>query len=186
MNRLNFPGRLLVLSIAALLTACATSHTIHSQVDPGANFAAYKTFGFFDEVMGQQDPYATFLDQHLKNAIANELQLRGYQRDKNPDLLVNYHVQAKNQVKVTQTAQPAGYYGYRRGYYAWGAGTAYSTSVQTYREGTLNIDIVDAAARKMLWEGIAIGRISESMREDPKAAVDDAVNQIFVEFPGRR
>jgi hypothetical protein len=181
-------GHLSVLSLtAALLVACAASGpTIRSQVDPSANFSAYQTFGFFDEMPGQQALYASFVDQYIKEAIVREMYARGYRQEANPQLLVNFHRQSKDKVKVTQTAAPAGYYGYRRSFYAWGAGTTVTTDVDSYREGTLNIDVVDAAARKLLWEGIAIARISEKIRENPKPTIDGAVNEMFAEFPGRR
>ena len=180
-------GRLLILLLlGALLAACESGPTIRSQTDPGANFSAYQTYGFFDEMPGQQALYPSFVDQYIKEAATREMEAHGYRKDTNPQLLVNYHRQSKDKVQVTQTAAPAGYYGYRRGFYAWGAGTVVTTDVDTYREGTLIIDVVDAAGRKLLWEGIAVARVSEKMRENPKPVIDGAVNEMFAEFPGRR
>lgn len=180
-------GRFLILSLlAASLTACESGPTIRSQTDPGADFSAYQTYGFFDEMPGQQKLYPSFVDQYIKEAIIREMQARGYRKEASPQLLLNYHRQSSEKVQVTQTAAPAGYYGYRRGFYAWGAGTVVTTDVDTYREGTLIIDVVDAAASKLLWEGIAIARISEKIRENPKPVIDGAVMEMFAEFPGRR
>jgi hypothetical protein len=182
-----FSFRLLLPMAAALLTACAASGpTIRSQTDPGANLGAYQTFGFFDEQPGKQAPYQSFVDKHIKDAIVREMQARGYRREANGQLLINYHRQRKDKVKVTQTAEPMGYYGYRSGFYGWGGSTAVTTNVQNYREGTLLIDIVDGAAKKLLWESVAVGRVTEKMLENPEAVIDDAVKQMFLEFPGRR
>jgi hypothetical protein len=181
-----FSFRTLLPMAAALLTACAApAPTIRSQSDPGANLSAYQTFGFFDELPGQQAPYQSFVDKHIKDAIAREMQARGYRREVNGQLLVNYHRQRKDKVKVTQTAEPMGYYGYRSGFYGWG-GTAVTTNVQNYREGTLLIDVVDGAAKKLLWNSVAVGRVTEKMLDNPQAVIDDAVKQMFLEFPGRR
>lgn len=172
--------------VAALVAACAASGpTIRSQAEPGVNFGAYETFGFFDELPGQQAPYQSFVDQHIKDAIATEMQARGYRREVNGQLLINYHRQRTDKVKVTQTAEPVGFYGYRRGFYAWG-GTAVTTDVQNYREGTLLIDVVDGAAKKLLWESVAVGRVTDDVLNNPEAAIDAAVKQMFAEFPGRR
>jgi hypothetical protein len=180
-------SRCLAPFVAALLTACATpAPTVRSQTDPGANLNAYQTFGFFDELPGQQAPYDSFVDQHIKVAIATEMQSRGYRREVNGQLLINYHRQRTDKVKVTQTAVPTGFYGYRRGFYTWGAGTAVTTDVQNYREGTLIIDVVDGAAKKLLWESVAVGRITQDVLDNPEAAIDAAVKQMFTEFPGRR
>lgn len=186
MNRTSATFRILIPVAAALLAACAApTPTIRSQTEPGTNFSAYQTFGFFDELPGQQAPYESFVDKHIKDAIATEMQARGYRREVNGQLLINYHRQRTDKVKVTQTTAPTGFYGYRRGFYTWG-GAAVTTDVQNYREGTLIIDVVDGAAKKLLWESVAVGRVTEDMLENPEAVIDSAVKQMFLEFPGRR
>lgn len=178
-------SRCLVPFVAALLAACATpAPTVRSQTDPGANLGAYQTFGFFDELPGQQALYASFVDQHIKDAIVTEMQARGYRREVNGQLLINFHRQSSEKVKVTQTAVPTGFYGYRRGFYTGGA--AVTTDVQKYREGTLIIDVVDGAAKKLLWESVAVGRVTQDVLNNPEAVIDAAVKQMFTEFPGRR
>lgn len=187
MTRLHAGTRCLALLTAVLLAACAApTPTIRSQADPGANLSAYQTFGYFDELPGQQAPYTSFVDQHIKDAITTEMQARGYRKEVNGQLLINFHRQSSEKVKVTQTAVPTGFYGYRRGFYTWGAGAAVTTDVQNYREGTLIIDIVDGAAKKLLWESVAVGRITQDVLDNPKGAIDAAVKQMFAEFPGRR
>ncbi len=53
-----------------------------------------------------------------------------------------------------------GYYGYRYGLYnAWPMYDEDRTV--TYKVGTLNIDIVDAEKKQLVWEGVAEGRVSE-------------------------
>ena len=189
MNPARTLGRFSVLLLATVLTACASGPAIRSHSDPGANFSAYQTFGFFDELTGQQPPYSSFVNQHIKDAIANEMQSRGYRREANPELMINFHLVSQNQVSVTQTAAPPmGYYGYRRGCYGWGVGvgTMYETNVDSYKEGTLNIDIADVAAKKLLWEGIAVDRITDKALKNPRPVIEEAVQQMFVEFPGHR
>lgn len=179
--------RCLVPLAAVLLTACAApTPTIRSQTDPGANLSAYHTFGFFDELPGQQAPYTSFVDQQIKDAITTEMQARGYRKEVSGQLLINFHRQSSEKVKVTQTAAPVGFYGYRRGFYTWGAGAAVTTDVQNYREGTLIVDVVDGAAKKLLWESVAVGRVTQKMLDNPKPAIDEAVKQMFTEFPGHR
>lgn len=185
MNQTRAVYRLLLPFTTALLAACAApTPTIRSQTDPGANLGAYQTFGYFDELPGQQTAYDSFVDQHIKNAITREMEARGYRKEVNGQLLINFHRQSKDKVKVTQTPVAGGFYGYRRGFYNWGAG-ATSTDVQSYREGTLLIDVVDGAAKKLLWQSVAIGRVTDEVLKNPQAAIDAAVKQMFLEFPGR-
>lgn len=168
--------------LLALMAACASTPTIRSNVDPAANFSAYRTFGFLDEVSDSKTSYDSMTQRYLKNAVANEMQARGLQRSDNPDLLVNIHVQSKDKVRVSQTPTGyAGYYGYRGAAYGWGTGV--STTVDNYTEGTLNVDVVDRASRKLVWEGIAVGRISEKARDNPQPAIDAVVKQVFERYP---
>jgi hypothetical protein len=168
------------LAAAALLAACASKPTIRSNADPTADYSGYRTFGFFDEQDARATVYQSFSTKYLKDAISREMQARGFSKGDTPDLLINIHVQTQDKVKVTSS--PSGYYGYRGGYYGWGAGVS-STTVDDYTEGTLNIDVVDRAAGKLVWEGIAIGRISERARDNPQPAIDAVVKQVFERFP---
>ncbi|MDP9198321.1 MAG: DUF4136 domain-containing protein [Pseudomonadota bacterium] len=187
MSRIRSSRALFLPLLAGLVVACAApTPVIRSQTDPGANLGNYQTFGYFDELPDQQAPYDSFVDQHIKNAITREMEARGYRKEVNGQLLVNFHRQSKDKVKVTQTSVPTGYYGYRRGFYTWGAGPAMQTDVQNYREGTLIIDVVDLGAKKLLWQSVAVARITKDMLESPKPHIDSAVTQMFGEFPGRR
>lgn len=172
---------LFLLSAAALLAACASKPTIRSNVDPAADFSSYRTFAFFDEATGRAPDYDSFAARYVKVAIDRELQSRGIQKSSEPQLLVNLHIQTKDKVKVTETPSSYGYYGYRSGLYGWGTGV--STHVDNYTEGTLNVDVVDSAAKRLVWEGIAIGRISDKSRDDPQPAIDAVVKQVFERFP---
>lgn len=165
----------------ALLSACASKPTIRSNTDPAADFSTYETYGFFDEVTGRAPAYESFATRYIKAAIDHEMQLRGFRKRGKPQLLVNVHVQTRDKVQVSETPRPGGYYGYRHGMYGWGAGV--STSVDDYTEGTLNVDIVDSATSRLVWEGIAIGRINDKARNNPEPAINEAVRQVFERFP---
>jgi hypothetical protein len=171
--------------LAVLLVACASKPTIRSNVDPAADFSRYRTFGFFDEATGGKAAYDSFASQYIKNAVVREMQERGLKQAQSPDLLVNVHVQTKDKVRVseTPTGYAGGYYGYRGGMYGWGSGV--STTVDNYTEGTLNIDVIDRATSKLVWEGIAVGRISDKARENPQPAIDAVVKQVFERYPGQ-
>lgn len=179
MSPANTIVRLVCLFIAALIVSCASKPTIRSNVDPAADFSRYQTYGFFDEITGRTAPYDSFINRYIKTALDREMQLRGFQKSKEPQLLVNIHVQAKDKIKVTET--PTGYYGYRYGMYGWGAGV--HTTVDNYTEGTLNVDIIERANSRLIWEGIAVGRVKDKSIEDPQGAIDAVVKQVFEKFP---
>ncbi len=81
-----------------------------------------------------------------------------------------------------------GYYGYRGGMYdpwgGWGYGT--STHVSQYTEGTVNVDMVDIDNKRMVWEGIAIGRVNEKKQnENLRQDIMDGVAEMFENYPFR-
>jgi len=111
------------------------------------------------------------------------MEARGYRyAGTDPDLLLNFNASLTQQTRVRSDPY-AGYYGYRRGYY--GGWPGYATTVDQYEQGTLNIDVVDARSKRLVWEGVAVGRVSDKARENREAAIDAAVVQIFQKYPYR-
>jgi len=174
----------------ALITACASTTNIKSDYDHSVNFSKYKTYGYYSP-MGIENPnYSSLLGQMFRDAIDAQMLTRGYIKSDNPDLLFNVSARLEDKTKVTTTSNPAmyggGYYGYRGGMYApWGGyGYATTTNVSQYTEGTVNIDMVDPKLKRMLWEGVAIGRVKEknkNLRED----IMTGVAEMFKDYPFR-
>ena len=174
----------LLSACTLVVAACASGPDIRTTVNPAVDFANYSTFAFFDPLGTDRGEYASLLSQTLKSATRRELESRGYRYDpSSPDLLVNFGAQLAEKTQVTQTPTMGygGYYGYRGAFY--GGWPAYQTDVRQYTEGTLNIDLVDAARRELVWEGVAVGRVSEKVLEDREAAINAAVTEIFSRFP---
>ena len=181
---------ILVLITFALMTACASSTKIHSDYDHSVDFSQYKTYGYYSP-MGIENPnYSSLLGQMFRDAIDTQMKQRGYVESSNPDVLFNVSARMEDKTRVTTTSDPmmhgGGYYGYRGGMYdPWGGyGYGTSTHVSQYTQGTVNIDMVDPRMKRMLWEGVAIGRVNEkndNLRED----VMTGVAEMFAGYPFR-
>jgi hypothetical protein len=81
-----------------------------------------------------------------------------------------------------------GYYGYRRGFYDpwYGYGYGTTTHVSTYTEGTVNVDMVDRVQKRMVWEGVAVGRVNEKKTgEERRQAIYNGITEMFAGFPFR-
>lgn len=174
------------LLLAALVAGCASGPSIYVNADPAANFAGYRTYNFMNPLGTDRPGYSSVLSEYLRTAASRELEARGYTKSDNPDLLVNFNVQTKEKIQSsTMPAGPAygGYYGYRSGYYGvWGG---YETTVTQYTEGTLTVDVVDAARKQLAWDGTAVGRVREEARKNLQPAIDKVMTQIFAKFPSR-
>jgi Domain of unknown function (DUF4136) len=182
-------GMLLGIVVFAVLQGCASGPTIRADGNPDLDFSKYRTFAFFNPLATDKGQYASILTTRLKQATRRELEARGYVYDEaHPDLLVNFFANKQEKQYVSSTPSATPYFGYRAGYYdPWaGWGATYGTpDVQTYykTEGTLTIDLVDAAVRQLAWQGSASGTITDKVRENVGAAVDAVVPKIFAKYP---
>ena len=52
-----------------------------------------------------------------------------------------------------------------------------------YKQGTANIDVVDAAKKQLVWEGVAEGKITDEMMKNPQATIDGVITDMFAEYP---
>lgn len=173
--------------LAVLVAGCAPRFKVSTNADPTASFASYRTYAFAKPLGTDRPDYSSLLSEYLRTAVSRELEARGYRlTDGTPDLLVNFNVQTKD--KINATSVPAGpvyggYYGYRSGYYGtWGG---YQTQVTQYTQGTLTIDVVDAARKQLVWDGTVVGRIREEDRQNLQAVVNQVVTDIFAQYPYR-
>lgn len=191
-STLKYLSRLVLLSAAALLiTGCASKPTIETDYDHTIDFSQYRTYGFFNP-MGIENPnYSSIYGSIFRDAISKEMESRGYTQSANPDLLINVSGRLQDKTKVTTTSDPymaGGYYGYRRGAYgAWGGyGYGTTTHVSNYTEGTVNVDMVDRAQKRMVWEGVAVGRIDENTtNEERRTNIYTGIQEMFAGYPFR-
>jgi hypothetical protein len=178
---------LLLLACAVVLSACESGPKVRSDFDRSANFASYHTYGFVSPLGTDRQGNSTILSGHFKSAISREMEARGYRLDTvKPDLLVNVNVSTRQQTDIQSTPSASmGYYGYRGGMY--GGWPMYSNDVTTthYRVGTGNIDVVDAARKQLVWEGVAEARLTDKMVNNPGPAIDKVVAEIYLKYPAQ-
>jgi hypothetical protein len=176
-------GKASLMLAVAFLAACSTAPTVRSERDRGVDFSAYRTFGFFDVTGTDRAGYETLVTRTLKASTRREMEARGYRyAESGGELLVNFNAQLADRVEITPKPMPvpaSGYYGYRS-YVTW---WDYGVIVDQYKEGTLNIDVVDARQQRLVWEGVAIGRVTDKAYRDREQAIDKAVVEIFKAYP---
>ena len=176
-----------VLLVAAGASGCA-GDPIRSDYDPTADFSQYNTYNFFADAGPEDTNYQSFFSQYMVAAITREMEMRGYTKSNDPDLLVNFNAILQEKTDVRTTPAPSyggGYYGYRGGFYdPWGGyGYGTETHVSQYTEGTFNIDLVDARKKKLVWEAVGSGRISQKMLEELEERVNAGVPKFFAKYP---
>ncbi len=165
------------------LSACSPYRVVRSQTYlPLETAQAFKTYNFVPN-----DPIDAFptsvTSQQIKSiqeAIARQLEARGFRRAESPDLLVNVGLTVAEQVQTRETniRDAPRYIGQRR--YSWR-----SEAIETnrYDEGTLSVDVVDARQQKLFWEG-AVSSVLTKRSVRPEA-IEEAVEKLFGKFPMR-
>jgi len=190
------PGRhpfaLALLGAALIAAGCASGPRVRTERDVTVDFSRYRTFAFADPLGTDRAGYQTMVSQYLKAATQRELEAHGLRLvEADPQLLVNFNGKLSEKFRTTTVPSSSitfgyghgGYYGYRTGIYTTWPLYPPETQVQSYTEGTLNIDVIDAGRKQMIWEGVAVGRVTDETMENLKPKIDEAVAAIFANYP---
>jgi hypothetical protein len=180
----------MLAALAVLIAGCATTGAPNTRVDydKAADFSVYRTFGFPKETGTDRGGYSTLVTSYFKSSMTTAMEARGYKySEERPDLLVNFFMNTRERTELRPGPgfSPAfGYYGYRRGLYdPW---PMYDDDrTVTYKVGTINVDIVDAAKKQLIWEGVSEGRMSNEALGNPKVTVNAVVTELMRQYPGK-
>jgi Domain of unknown function (DUF4136) len=182
--------RLLPFALVAsfmTLAGCATPPDVRVSLDRSVDFTKYRTFAFVSPLGTDRGGYQSLVSQHLKAATQREMESRGMRLDAAaPELLINFSGALTDKLRVTTAPAPmmgVGYYGYRGGMYSTWPMYADETVVTPYKEGTLNIDIIDARARQLVWESVVTDSVTQKDLENVQVALDAAVAAAFAKYP---
>jgi len=138
------------------------------QLEPGATILLYT-----DGVVEAMDPGEEQFGEERLAELVETLAPQG------ADALVyvHFHLDSRTQMTTTDYAS-AGWYGWR-----WGGGVA-TTTVSEIPVGTIVIDVVDAAGKKLVWRGW--GKDDVTSRRSPEEAEEYArgvMAKLFENFP---
>jgi len=184
-------GAPVALALALLLAGCATGPSVRVSSDPETSFTAYRTFGFAEPLGTDRNGYRSQVSAALLASTRRQLEARGlvYSADK-PELLVNFNAALAQKMRVSSTPEPmmgvgygVGYYGYRTGLYAPYPVYQDRTTVTEYQEGTLNIDVADAALKRLVWEGVVTQSLDDKAYQNLGPVIETAVTKAFDRFP---
>jgi hypothetical protein len=166
--------------LVASASGCA-SPKVGYDYDHSANFSAYHTYEWMSgkqEATGDRRLDNSLVDARIRTAIGAQLRSKGYTSPVNgsPDFYVAYHVGVKDMMKGSSTQN---YIGDR----VHGTYTTIS-DIQPYKEGTLLVDIVDAASKQLVWQASALAEIDPGMTpEERDERISGIVHAMLSQFP---
>jgi Domain of unknown function (DUF4136) len=178
------------------LSACANLPQVRASYDRSADFTQYKTFAFLSPLATDRDGYQSLISQSLKAATQREMEARGLRIDNSaPQLLINFNAALIDKTRVSKSPvlvsgglgfYGGGFYGYRRGVYTLWPQYVEQTVVFNYKEGTLNIDVIDAARKQLVWEGVVTdSSVTQQEMADLPASLSAAVKAAFASYPAQ-
>ncbi|QTD37430.1 DUF4136 domain-containing protein [Polaribacter batillariae] len=168
-----------VLIFAVILSSCS-SVKVATDYDSKVDFSKYKTFAFYKTGIDKAE--ISDLDKkRILRAIENELELQGFSKSENPDMLVSIFTKSREKVNVSQNNFG---YGFGWGWNPWmWNGMNNNVNVSQYTEGTLFIDFIDKDRKELVWQGVGTGALKMSNREKKEARIKEFVKEIVSRFP---
>ena len=168
---------LVLMGIMLLFAGKLSAQEVKTDYDRTANFAQYKTYSW--EQVKTKDP----LDiDRIKAAISAALSAKGWtQVDSGGEVSVVTIEMTQNQQTLNTFYDGfGGGWGWRRlGGGGFGEAT---TTTETYKVGTLVVDLFDAKTKTLLWRGSASDTLSNNSNKNIKN-LDKGVEKIFKQFP---
>ena len=168
----------LVLLLSLFIFTGCSSVKVYDDYDKNADFTQFKTYAF--QKSGIDKVEISDLDKkRILRAIDEQMALKGFTKSETPDLLVNIFTKEREQVEVSQFNAGWGYgWGYGWNPYMWGG----NTSVSSYVEGTLYIDLIDAKKKELIWQGQGVGVLTQD-REKKEKLITEYVTKILAQYP---
>ncbi|MBS1571949.1 MAG: DUF4136 domain-containing protein [Bacteroidetes bacterium] len=168
---------MLLASVTLGLVSCAPFNVKTDYADT-ANFSQYKSYKLRINDLQLND-----IDKdRVLNELSKQLQSKGLVVSDTPDLIVNVKANHK-QVKDVNVNGGFGMRGWG-GPFGWGVGMN-RTWTNTYNEGALIIDLVDAQNQKLIWQGVGSG-ISVDSPKSKQRQIPEIVAEIMKNYPPQK
>jgi Domain of unknown function (DUF4136) len=167
------------VGIALLFASALFAEQVKTDYDRSADFSQYKTYSWTK--VQTQDPL--WVDR-IKDAVNAALTAKGWtQVDSGGQVAIIAVDMTKNQQTLNTFYDGfGGGWGWRRfGGGMGGFGDA-TTTTETYKVGTLIVDLFDAKTKTLLWRGSASDTLSDKSEKNIKN-LDKGVQKMFDHFP---
>ena len=168
---------LVLMGFVFLFAGNVSAQEVKTDYDRGANFAQYKTYSW--EKVKTKDPL--YVDR-IKASVNAALTAKGWtQVDSGGDVSI-IAIQTTQDQQTLNTFYDGfgGGWGWRR-FGGGGFGEA-TTTTETYRVGTLVVDLFETKTKTLLWRGTSSDTLSNNSDKNIKN-LDKGVEKMFKKFP---
>ena len=183
-------GLVLLTVCLVLAVGCADKPTYEFDYDQAFPFGGYQTYRWYDDDHNSRESQyrrRNSSDQRVRNTANQELVQRGFREAPRgaADFWVNYHV-TKRQTQRVSGQEQGMHGGVGVGTYGKSVSVGYSSgpSVKTYEDGTAVFDVIDIRSGKIVWRGVAEGRLKNKMsKADKEQLTITVVHELLKQFP---
>lgn len=171
-------SNLRILTAATVMLAIAgtaAAQQVKTDYDRSANFDQYKTYSW--QNVNSRDP---LMVDRIKEAVNAQLAAKGWTEVPTGGDAAIVAVETTQNQQTLDTFYNGFGGGWRwRGMGGFGDAT---TTVETYKVGTLVVDVFDAGTKKLVWRGSASDTLSNSSEKNIKE-LDKSAKKMFEHFP---
>jgi hypothetical protein len=163
------------IGVTLVLATVSFAQHVKTDYDHRANFAQYKTYSW--EKVQTQDP---LLVDRIKSAVGSALAAKGWTEVPTGGDVEVFAIETTQDQQTLDTFYN-GFGGGRRwgGFGRFGDAT---TTVETYKVGTLVIDLFEAKTEKLIWRSSSSDTLSDNAEKNTKN-LNKAVDKMFQHFP---
>ncbi|SCX90867.1 protein of unknown function [Nonlabens sp. Hel1_33_55] len=170
-----------IILLLLVMTAMVGCQTVRVSQDYalGTDFNQYKTYAYFKK--GVDEAKISELDKkRILRAIDSEMSARGFSKSETPDILVSIFTDTKERVDVYNNFGWG--FGYGWGWGGFGFNGPFNNNVNRTTEGVLYIDLIDAADKELIWQGVGTASLKSSPEEKVERT-NEMVREILMQFP---
>jgi hypothetical protein len=164
------------VGLVLVVAAVSFAQDVKSDYDHSANFSQYKTFSW--EKVQTKDP---LMVDRIKDAVNSALSAKGWTLVPSGGDVEVFAIETTQDQQTLDTFYNGFGGGRRWGGFGGGFGDA-TTTVDTYKVGTLVVDLFDAKTEKLIWRSSASDTLSSNADKNTKN-LDKGVNKMFQHFP---
>ena len=164
-----------LLAMSLLFGSALPAQQVRTDYDRSANFAQYKTYSW--EQVKTRNPL--YVDR-IKSAVDAALAAKGWNRVESGGDVSIVAIGITREEETLNTFYDGFGGGWRwRGFGGFGEAT---TTIDTYRVGTLIVDLFDTKTKKLLWRGSSSDTLSNNSDKNIKN-LDKGIEKLFKNFP---
>jgi Domain of unknown function (DUF4136) len=164
-------SRITSVAVMLLLASVSFAQHVKTDYDHSANFSQYKTYSWAS-VKTQNGLW----DDRVKDAVSRALAAKGLSPVSSGGDISVFAVETTQNQQTLNTFYD-GFGGWR-----WGGFGGATTTTETYKLGTLVVDLFDANTKKLIWRSSSSDTLSNKAEKNIKE-LDKGVQKMFDHFP---